>query len=130
MNKKILTTAFTIAVITTANAQVLNKSTLCKKWYLHHYEYLWKKYQPEAKEKNDYVIFKADMTYVSVDEGEKSTGKWSYNAKGKYILMANQKGESLKLEVDVLNSKEFVFKIDDAELKGLEIHYSSKPNNK
>jgi uncharacterized protein YlbG (UPF0298 family) len=125
MRKLYLITAFTLLVFATTKAQNLTKSALCKKWYLHHYEYLWKKYEPETKEKNDYIYFSSDMTYISVDEGKKTTGKWSFNAKEKYILMYNEKEEKIKLEVEELNADKFVFEIDHSEMKGLEIHYSS-----
>jgi hypothetical protein len=125
MKKIVLIIVTMISGFLTIKAQNLNKNVLCKKWYLHHYEYLWKKYEPEGKEKNDYIQFNNDMTYISVEDGKKSTGKWSFNAKDKYILMYDEKGDKVKLEVEELNTKEFVFEIDHDEMKGLEIHYSS-----
>ena len=83
-------------------------------------------YDPEANEKNDYILFNDDMTYESVDEGKKSTGKWTFNAKEKYILMANKEGKKIKLEVEELNSKELVFEIDDKDMKGVDLHYSTQ----
>ncbi len=113
-------------VFTISNAQDLNKTALCKKWYIHHCRYMWKNYDPEANEKNDYILFNDDMTYESVDEGKKSTGKWTFNAKEKYILMANKEGKKIKLEVEELNSKELVFEIDDKDMKGVDLHYSTQ----
>jgi hypothetical protein len=125
MKKTVLIMAFIMSVIATINAQSLSKSTLCKKWYLHHYEHMWIDYKPEKNEQNDYIQFNSDMTYISVDEGKKTNGKWSFNAKEKYILMYDEKGENVKLLVEDLDDDELVFEIDNNELKGVEIHYSS-----
>jgi hypothetical protein len=126
MNKAILITAFLISIFATISAQDLNKSVLCKKWYLHHYEHMWIDYEPEEEEKNDYIQFNNNMTYISVDKGERATGKWIFNPKEKYILMYNEKGKNIKLLVEDLDNDELVFEIDHKDLKGVEIHYSSK----
>jgi hypothetical protein len=126
MKQTILVVAVFMSIIFSATAQNLSKSRLCKKWYLSHYEHFWIDYEPETNEANDYIQFKPDMTYESVDEGKKTTGRWSFNAKEKYILMYDGKGNHIKLLVEDLDEKEFVFEIDDKELQGVEIHYSIK----
>lgn len=129
MMRKIFIVSVILCSITFSGfSQTLSKETICKKWYLHHYEHLWIDYEPEAKEKNDYIQFNTDMTYVSVDEGKKSSGKWLYSAKDKYILMYNEKGKNIKLFIEDLDSDALVFEIDDKELKGVEIHYSRTKN--
>ena len=125
MKKTILTTTLILISILSLTAQDITKEALCKKWYISHYKYLWKKYDPEAIEKNDYIFLKSDMTFISVDGGEKSTGRWTFNTGGKYVQLYNKDGENLKLEIEEITNTEFVFEIDDEEMKGLEIHYSS-----
>jgi len=124
MKQTILITAVFMLTIFSAAAQKISKASLCKKWYLSHYEHMWIDYEPKANEKNDYIWFKDDMTYESVDEGKKTSGKWSFNAKEKHILMYDSKGDYMKLMVEDLNEDEFVFEIDHKDLKGIEIHYS------
>ncbi len=70
---RILLILFLISV--TGFSQTLNKKTLCKKWYIEKYRVMWKNYQPETKEKNDYILLKNDMTYESIDEGVFNNGK-------------------------------------------------------
>jgi len=68
--KKILLTAVLLTLLYVSGfSQTLNKKTLCKKWYLEKYEVMWVDYEPEEKEKNDYILLKSDMTYVGLDEG-------------------------------------------------------------
>jgi hypothetical protein len=127
MNKIIFISIFiATSFLTSLNAQNISKTSLCKTWYLHHYKYVWLDYDPEEKEKNDYIQFNKNMSYVSVDEGEKSTGKWELNAKAKFILMYDEKGKNIKLKIKKVNNSEFVFTIDIKELKGIEIYYTDK----
>ncbi len=126
MKRSISITVLIVSVLFSASAQNLNKSSICKKWYMSHYEYYWIDFEPEANEKNDYILFNTNLTYESVDEGKKSTGKWSFNAKENNILMYDEKGEHLKLLVKDLDEDKFVFEIDIEEMKGVKIHYSSK----
>ena len=101
------------------------KENLCKKWYIHHYTYMWIDYAPEEKDKDDFMLFNEDMTYVSVDEGNQSTGQWSYDVKEKSIKMFNAKGESIKLLIKEWETDKLVFKIEDKELKSAVFHYST-----
>ncbi len=68
------------------------------------------------------------MTYVSVDEGIKSSGKWKYNDDKDYFIMYNQKGEGLKIIVDELSANKMVVNIDIEEMDGVDIHYTTKKN--
>ncbi len=125
MKKKVLTFVILCLIAITVFSQTLNKNTLCKKWYLHHYEHLWIDYEPEANEKNDFIQFNNDMTYVSVDIGQESSGKWSFNNKEKYILMYDTNDDYIKLLVKKLDSDAFVFEIEIKEMEGIEIHCSN-----
>jgi len=125
--KKIILTFVALTFLTVNGfSQTLNKKTLCKKWYLEKYEIMCIDYEPEEKEKNDYILLKSDMTYVSVDEGVKSTGKWTYNDTKNYFTMYDKKGEGLKIIVDELKSNKMVLNIDIKELDRVDIHYVTK----
>ncbi len=126
MKKTILTlTALTIFTIV-GFSQNLNKNTLCEKWYLEKYEVYWIDYEPEKHEKNDYIHLKNDLTYISVDEGEITTGRWNYFDKQKYIVFYNNKGESLKFFVSTLNSNSMAGRYDIEEIEDVKVHYKLK----
>jgi len=125
--KKILLTAVLITFLHISGvSQTLNKETLSKKWYLEKYKVMWVDYEPEEKEKNDYILLKNDMTYVSVDEGIKTSGKWTFNDKKNYFTMFNDKRDGIKIIVDKLSLNKMVLNIDAKEMKGVDIQYTTK----
>jgi len=125
--KKIILTFVILTFLTVSGfSQNLNKETLCKKWYLEKYKVMRVDYEPEEKEKNDYILLKSDMTYVSVNEGVKSSGKWSYKDDKNYFTMYNKKGEGLKILVDELKANKMVLNIDIKEMDGVDIHYVTR----
>jgi len=110
--KKILLTAVLLTLLYVSGfSQTLNKKTLCKKWYL---------------EKYDYILLKSDMTYVGLDEGVKTSGKWTFNAAKKYFTMFNAKKEGIKFIIDELSVNKMVLNIDIKEMDGVDIHYTTK----
>jgi len=126
MNKLIpIATAFTLFSLG-GFSQNLNKQTLCKKWHLEKYEIMWIDYAPEENEKNDYIQLKNDMTYISIDEGIKTTGRWTYNSDKNYFTMYNAKGEGVRFFVDELEIEKMVVNIDIKELEGVDIHFSTQ----
>ena len=125
MKKIILTTILVSALTIAGFSQNLNKKTLCKKWYLEKYEVMWVDYEPKEKEKNDYIHLKSDMSYVSVEEGVKSSGKWTYNASKKHFTMFDKKGTGLKINVDELKANKMILNIEIKELEGLDVHYTT-----
>jgi hypothetical protein len=125
--KKILLTAVLLTLLYMSGfSQTLNKKTLCKKWYLEKYEVMWVDYEPEEKEKNDYILLKSDMTYVGLDEGIKTSGKWTFNAAKKYFTVFNGKKEGIKFFIDELSVNKMVLNIDIKEMDGVDIHYTTK----
>ena len=126
MKKILLTTVILIFLHISGFSQTVNKETLCKKWYLEKYEVMWVDYEPDEKEKNDYILLKTDMTYVSVDEGIKTSGKWTFNTEKNYFTMFNNKRDVIKMIVDKLSINKMVFKIDIKEMDGVDIHYTTK----
>jgi hypothetical protein len=125
--KKILLTSVLISFLHISGfSQTLNKETLCKKWYLEKYQVLWVDYEPDEKEKNDYILLNTDMTYVSVDEGIKTSGKWTFNTEKNYFTMFNNKRDGIKITVDKLSIYKMVLNIEIKEMDGVDIHYTIK----
>jgi hypothetical protein len=125
MKKMILLTLLLALLALAGYSQNLNKSALCKKWYIHHYTYMWVDYDPEEKEKDDFLLFNENMTYVNVDEGTQTTGRWSFDAREKSLQLFGDKGNNLKLLIKDLDEDKLIFKIDKVELKGASFHYTS-----
>ncbi|TXE15331.1 hypothetical protein ES692_17165 [Psychroserpens burtonensis] len=126
MKKILLTPVLLIFLHISGFSQTVNKETLSKKWYLEKYEVMWVDYQPDEKEKKDYILLKSDMTYVSVDEGTKTVGKWTFNTEKNYFTMYNNKGDGIKVIVDKLSVNRMVLNIDIKEMDGVDIHYTTK----
>ena len=126
MKKILLTPVILIFLHISGFSQTVNKETLSKKWYLEKYEVMWVDYEPDEKEKNDYILLKTDMTYVSVDEGKETSGKWTFNTEKNYFTMFNNKRDVIKMIVDKLSINKMVFKIDIKEMDGVDIHYTTK----
>jgi hypothetical protein len=125
--KKILLTSVLITFLHISGfSQTVNKETLCKKWYLEKYQVLWVDYELDEKEKNDYILLKTDMTYVSVDEGIKTSGKWTFNTEKNYFTMFNNKRDGIKITVDKLSINKMVLNIEIKEMDGVDIHYTIK----
>jgi hypothetical protein len=125
MKKILLTPVLLIFLHISGFSQTVNKETLCKKWYLEKYEVMWVDYEPDEKEKNDYLLLKSDMTYVSLDKGIETSGKWTFNIEENYFTMFNEKGDGIKMIVDKLSINKMVFKIDIKEMDGVGIHYTT-----
>ncbi len=78
----------------------LNIQNLSKKWYLKEYKVFTISYSPEEIEKNDYIFFNENLTFISVSEGVYEAGIWRLDKRSKIIFMSNEKGkEELKLIV-------------------------------
>jgi hypothetical protein len=126
MKKVVLTSVIFTLLCMSGYSQTLNKKTLCKKWYLEKYQVMYVDYEPDEKEKNDYILLKGDMTYESMDEGEKTAGKWTFNVENKYITMFNEKGVGIKINIDKLSIYEMVLNMDIKEMEGVDIQYTTK----
>tara|TARA_B100000809_G_scaffold261450_1_gene310384 strand:+ start:21656 stop:21922 length:267 start_codon:yes stop_codon:yes gene_type:complete len=87
---------------------------------------MWVAYEPEEKEKNDSILLQNDMTYVSVNQGIKTSGKWTFNTEENYFTMFNDKGESIKFIVNKLSIHSMVLNIDSKEMDGVDIQYTTK----
>lgn len=104
----------------------ISKDALCKKWHLEKYEIFWVDYEPEEKERNDYIWLKEDLTYQSIDEGKLTKGKWSFNPKKKTFTLLNQKGEGIDFKIEKLTANKLVVEMDDKEMEDVDIHFTTK----
>lgn len=126
MKKILLTPVLLIFLHISGFSQTVNRETLCKKWYLEKYEVMWVDYEPDEKEKNDYILLKTDMTYVNVDEGIETSGKWTFNTEKNYFTMFNNKRDGIKITIDKLSINKMVLNIEIKEMDGVNIHYTTK----
>ncbi len=62
---------FIMTAISDVYAQQGEKDAIFNKWYLDSYVVEGKKHTPSHKEKEDYILFREDMTFVSKTEGKK-----------------------------------------------------------
>lgn len=118
--------SFMLVFSTLTFSQDLNKNTLCKKWYLEKYEIIWFDYSPDDNEKNDYLELKEDMTYESIDEGEYSQGKWTYNNQGKYFIIYDEKNQGIKFYVSELTSKSLIVRADIEDMEYVNIYFNTQ----
>ncbi|WP_296311637.1 lipocalin family protein [Winogradskyella sp. UBA3174] len=96
-------------------------------WHLETYKIESKVYPLNKKEKDDYILFKKDMTYTSKSEGKKDDGTFILNTNGAYVLMNSENGEKVKAYIISISNKSLVLKYDIDEIRDIEVHYTS-PN--
>lgn len=114
-----------ISSINCTSAQGIDKNDVFKTWHLFNYKVESKTYAPRQKEKNDYILFKQDMTFESLSEGKKEKGTWSMNNNGGYIIITDNNGERVKAYILSLTSKILILQFDIEEIKEVEVHYIS-----
>lgn len=110
--------------IVSKNATI-DKSLLLKKWKLSHYEVFGDRISPEANEKNDFIQFKKDGTFVGISEGKKDNGKYSLSSSTIVLSKNGEKGK-LKMNVKKLSKSSLVVVLDlpeDPDAKYLDIHF-------
>ena len=96
-------------------------------WHLETYKIESKLYPTSKKEKNDYLLFKEDMTFTSKSEGKEDKGTFILNTNGAYVLMSAAGGEKIKAYIISISNKSLVLKYDIDEIRDIEVHYTS-PN--
>jgi hypothetical protein len=94
-------------------------------WHLDTYVMDGQEYGPEKKEKDDYILFKEDMTYTSKSEGTEEAGTFILNNNGAYILMSDKNGENIKAYIISVSKKSLILKYDINEIRDVEVHYNS-----
>jgi len=104
---------------------VVENNKLLKKWKLSHYELLGSDFDPETKEKDDYIHFHKDKTYLSVSEGIFEKGNYKLDIQTIIMTNSKEKGK-LKLVIKKLTETTLSVSIDDpndSDAKYLTIHF-------
>ncbi|MFT4683937.1 MAG: hypothetical protein ACI9M9_001136 [Flavobacteriaceae bacterium] len=116
-----------MAIIISNNGYAQDDKTtpLINIWHLDTYVMDGQEYRPEKKEKDDYILFKEDMTYTSKSEGTEETGTFILNNNGAYILMSDKSGEKIKAYIVSVSKKSLILKYDINEIRDVEVHYNS-----
>jgi hypothetical protein len=116
-----------MAIIISNNGYAQDDKTtpLINIWHLDTYVIDGQEYGPEKKEKDDYILFKEDMTYTSKSEGTEETGTFILNNNGAYILMSDKSGEKIKAYIVSVSKKSLILKYDINEIRDVEVHYNS-----
>jgi hypothetical protein len=96
---------------------------LFKMWQLDTYKIESMAYPPSKKEKDGYILFKEDMTFISKSEGKEEEGTFIINTNGAYVLMTDENGEKIKAYIISISEKLLVLKYDIDEIIDVEVHY-------
>ena len=114
-----------IAHSSKAFAQQEDLNFLCTMWNLETYVIDGKKYAPNKKEKEDYIRFKEDMTFISKSEGIEEKGTYILNINDAYIILTNDNGEKIKAYIISISKKSLILTFDVDGIRDLEVHYNS-----
>ena len=98
MNRILLLLANFIAFTQVVKGQSMDE--LCKKWNLNGYIYLGVSMLPDENEKHDFIHFKNDNSFTSIDEKKFERGTWKWDMVAQKIYLFNEsstKPLSLKL---------------------------------
>ena len=118
---------FTMGI--TTYAQQIETNRLLNNWHLDTYVISGKKYAPNKKEKEDFILFNDDMSFISKSEGKQENGIYIFIRNGAYIVMTDENGETLKANIISLTKKHLVLKFDIDEMSAIEVHYNSTIKN-
>ncbi|TRX57728.1 lipocalin family protein [Fulvivirga sp. M361] len=106
-------------------ASIRIKQGLLKRWYLDKYKIANKAYPPSRVEKDDYILFKEDMTFISRSEGKMEEGSWSFNTNGSYIEMLDGTGEKVKAYVITITANLLILRFDVEEIRDMQAIYQA-----
>ncbi len=120
---------FAIATIFFAfslSAKTPSKLDFCKKYDFAGYIYLGITFSPEEDEKNDYLHFKQDGTFESVDKGKREKGTWEWDLESKSLyLHSNQAKKPLIMEVVKATNRKLTLLLKD-EKGSIKLIFKSK----
>jgi hypothetical protein len=114
---------FTMGI--TTYAQQIETNRLLNNWHLDTYVISGKKYAPNKKEKEDFMLFNDDMSFISKSAGKQENGIYIFNRNGAYIVMTDENGETLKANIISLTRKNLVLTFDIEEMRAIEVHYNN-----
>lgn len=122
----VITSLLLLFVGSITQAQQEGANALFDTWYLDTYEVHGEQYAPSKKEKDDYILFKEDMTFVSRSEGKKEEGSFFLNSNGAYVLLSYENGDKLKVHIISLSMKSLIVTYDFNAIRDVEVHYNRK----
>jgi len=105
-------------------AQQGEKNEIFNKWFLDGYVVDGEKHTPNNNEKEDYILFRKDLTFVSKSEGTEERGTYILNVNGGYVIMIDDNGERFKAYIIAISKHSLILKYDINELKDIEVHYN------
>ncbi|UII74776.1 hypothetical protein LV716_10920 [Flagellimonas sp. HMM57] len=106
-------------------AQKTKKSVLANMWHLYAYKVGEKEYAPKKREKDDFILFEEDMSFVSTTEGKREEGTYFLNSNGGYLEFVDNKGDRLKAFIISIDKETLILKFDIKEMREVEVHYKS-----
>lgn len=120
------TTLLILGLLVCAGAtysQEISKETLCKKWHLDKYIIDAIEYEPEKKEKDDYIYFNIDGSYRTISEGTFEQGTWIVNMNGGYIILKNDKEQTFKVYIISILSEVLMLRYDIQGIGDIDVKY-------
>lgn len=121
----IITNFLILSIVDKTSIQQSETNMLFNTWFLDTYKMDSKDYPPNKREKDDYILFKEDMTYTSKSEGKEEKGTFILNVNGAYVLMIDQNGEKIKAYIISISKRALVLKYDINEISDVEVHYNN-----
>ena len=121
----IITNFLTMSIVDKTPIQQSETNMLFNTWFLDTYKIDNKDYPPNKKEKDDYILFKEDMTYTSKSEGKEEKGTYILNTNGAYVLMIDKNGKKIKAYIISISKRVLVLKYDINEISDVEVHYNN-----
>jgi len=119
-----LTSLLIIAISSNLFGHEDKTNMLFNTWCLDIYKIESIDYQPHKKEKDDYILFKKDMTFISKSEGIEEKGTFILNTNGAYIVMSDKNGGDIKAYIISISKKSLILKYDINEIRDVEVHYN------
>ncbi|MFT5889916.1 MAG: hypothetical protein ACI9Y7_000004 [Dokdonia sp.] len=120
-----ITCLLIITVASKTHAQHLEANMLFNEWHLDTYAVSGIKYPPNKKEKEDFILFKEDLSFISKSEGKQEEGTYILNTNGSYVLMRYKNVGKLKANIISVTKKHLILKFDINEMRDVEVHYNS-----
>ncbi len=121
----LITNFLILSIVDKEPIQQSETNMLFNTWFLETYKIDSKDYPPDKKEKDDYILFKEDMTYMSKSEGKEEKGTFILNTNGAYVLMIDKKGKKIKAYIISISKRALVLKYDIPEINDVEVHYNN-----
>ena len=120
----IITNFLILSIVDKSIIQQPETTLLYSTWCLKTYAIGNKEYPPKKKEKDDYIQFKKDMTFMSKSEGIEEKGTFFYNANGAYVILIAENGEKIKAYILSITDTSLVLKYDINEMRDVEVQYN------